>query len=59
MFNFDFLEKGLGIISPPHSVYHFFQKKSFFFQQKCFSSYIVLANQISLSDYLGEYVYRN
>ena len=26
MFNFDFLEKGLGIVSPPHFVYYFPRK---------------------------------
>ena len=26
MLNFDFLEKGLGIVSPPHFVYDFFKK---------------------------------
>ena len=42
MFNFEFLEKDLGIVSPPHVVYNF-SKKSFLY-------YIALADQISLSD---------
>ena len=44
MFNFDFLEKGLGIVSPTHSVYDF--------SRKCLSCYILLTDQISLSDCL-------
>ena len=36
MLSFGFLEKSLGIASPPHLAYDF--------QQKCFSCYIVLAN---------------
>ena len=40
MLNFDFLEKGLGIVSSPHFAYDFS------------SCYILLTNQISLSDYL-------
>ena len=41
MLNFDFLDKGLGIVSLPHFVY--------IFQQKCPSCYILLTDQISLS----------
>ena len=41
--NFDFLEKGLGTVSLPHFVYDFQQK---------YVCYIVLPNQISLSDRL-------
>ena len=44
MFIFGFLEKGLEIVSLPHFVYGF--------QKKCFSDYILLADQISLSDCL-------
>ena len=29
MLNFDFLEKGLGIVSPPHFVYDFSRKMFF------------------------------
>ena len=29
MFNFDFLEMGLGLVSPPHFVYDFFKKNVF------------------------------
>ena len=43
MLSFDFLEKGLGIISPPYFV---------FFQEKCLSFDILLTDQISLSDSL-------
>ena len=42
MLNFDFLEKGLGIVSPSHFVY--------VFQEKYFSSYILLTDQVALSD---------
>ena len=42
---FDLLEKGLGIVSPPG----FF---CMMLQVKCFSSYILLTDQISLSDCL-------
>ena len=38
MLNFGFLEKGLGIVFPPHFVYDF--------QEKCFSCHIVLTHQI-------------
>ena len=41
IFDFDFLEKGLGIVSPPH-----------FVKEKYFSCYILLTDQISLSDCL-------
>ena len=44
MFNFIFLEKGLRIVSPQYFVYDF--------QEKCSSYYILLTNQISLSDCL-------
>ena len=44
MLKFDFLEKGLGIFSPQHFVRDF--------SRKCFC-YILLANQISLSDCLN------
>ena len=36
MLNFDFLEKGLGIVSPSHFMY--------------FSIYILLTDQVALSD---------
>ena len=42
----NFLEKGLGLVSPPHFVYDFSRK-----------SYILLTDQISLSDcrYFSKY----
>ena len=43
MLNFDFLEKGLGIFSPPHFI---------IFQEKGFSCYILLTGHIFLSDCL-------
>ena len=43
MINFDFLEKGLRIVSPPHVVYYFSKKLSY---------QILLTDQISMSDYL-------
>ena len=45
MLSFDFLEKGLGIVSEPHFVYDISKKK-------CFSCYIQLTDQILLSDSL-------
>ena len=42
MLNFDFLEKGLGIVSPSHFMYNFLRKM--------FPCYILLTDQISLSD---------
>ena len=39
---FNFSEKGLGLVSAPH----FWM----IFQEKCFSYYILLTDQISLSD---------
>ena len=44
MLDFDFLEKGLGIVSPPY-----FENN---FQEKLLSSYILLTDQISLADCL-------
>ena len=44
MLNFDFFEKGLGIVSSPHFVYDF--------SKKYFSCYIPLTDQMSLSGYL-------
>ena len=44
MLNFNFPEKGLGLVSPPHLWT--------IFQEKFFSCYIPLTDQISLSDYL-------
>ena len=41
---FDFSEKSLGIISPPHFVHDF--------SNKCFSCYILLTDKISLPDSL-------
>ena len=41
MLNFDFLDKGLGKVSPAHLAYDF--------QQKCSSCYILLSDQTSLS----------
>ena len=43
MLNFNFPEKGLGLVSPPHFLYDF---------SKSFSCYILLTDQISLSDSL-------
>ena len=40
----EYLVWGLGIFSPPYL--------RMIFQEKCFSTYILLTNQISLSDYL-------
>ena len=40
MLNFDFLDKGQGIVSPAHFVYDF--------STKCSSCYILLTEQISL-----------
>ena len=45
IFNFDFLEKGLGIVSSPHFVCDFPKKQ-------CFSCYILLTDQILLHDCL-------
>ena len=42
MLNFEFLKKGLGRVSTPHFVYNV-SKKMF---------YVLLTDQISLSDYL-------
>ena len=39
MLNFDFLDKGLGTVSPAHFVYDF--------SKKCSSCYILLTDQIS------------
>ena len=49
MLNFNFSEKGLGLVSPPRFVYDF--------QEKCFLCYILLTDQISFSDclYLSRY----
>ena len=49
MFNFNFAEKGLGLVSPPHFVYDF--------QEKGFSCYMLLADPIPLSDcfYFSKY----
>ena len=44
MLNFDFLEKGLGIVFPPHFVYDF--------SRKYLSFYALLIDQIALSDCL-------
>ena len=44
MLNFDFLGKGLGIVSPPYFVYDV--------SRKSISCYILLTDQISLSDCL-------
>ena len=40
MLNFEFLEKGLGIVSPTHFLYDFSKEK------KCFSVYILLTDKI-------------
>ena len=44
MLHFDFLEKGLGIVSPSHFVYDF--------AKKYFPSYDLLTDQTSLPDCL-------
>ena len=44
MINFNFSEKSLGLVSPPYFEYDF--------QEKCFSCYILLTDQNSLSDCL-------
>ena len=44
MLIFNFLEKGLELAPPPHFC--------MIFQEKCFSCYILLTEQISLSDCL-------
>ena len=43
MLNFNFSEEGLGLVSPPHSLYDFSRKMFFMF---------LLTDQISLSDCL-------
>ena len=43
MHNSNFSEKGLGLVSSPHFMYHF--------SRKMFLSYILLTNQIPLSNY--------
>ena len=43
MLNFEFLEKGLGIVSPPNFVYDF--------QEHSFPCCILLTDQISLTGY--------
>ena len=43
MLNLDFLDKGLGIVSPVHFVYDF--------STKCLSCYILLTDQILLSGF--------
>ena len=45
MLNFDFLEKGLGIVSSLHFVHDFSKKKDF-------SCYVLLTDQTSLPDCL-------
>ena len=47
MLNFDFLDKGLGVVSLSHCVYDISKKK-----KKCFSCYVLLTDQISLPDCL-------
>ena len=47
MLNFDFLEKRLGIVSPPYFVHDFLRKLSLLFY-----SPVLLTGQISLSDCL-------
>ena len=56
MLNFDFLDKGLGTVSPAHFVYDF--------SKKMFLMLYLLTDQISLSGCLyflrfGQYVYCN
>ena len=55
MLNFDFLKKGLEIITPSHFVYMIFQKKNV-------SCYALLTDQMPFPDYycfFGQYVYCN
>ena len=49
MLNFDFPEKGLGLVSPTRFLYDF--------SRKMFFSYILLTDQVSLSDclYISRY----
>ena len=42
MLDFNFSEKGLGLVSPSHFAY--------IFEEKCFSCYTLLTDQISLLD---------
>ena len=55
MLNFNFSEKGLGLVSPPHFAYDS--------SRKWFSCYILLTDQISLIAFtsrdIGQYVYYN
>ena len=56
MLNFDFLEKGLGKVSPAHFVYDF--------ARSMFLMFYSITDQISLSDCLssgdvGQYLYSN
>ena len=44
MLNFNFSERGLGLVYPPHFMYDFSEQR--------FSCYILLTDQISLSDCL-------
>ena len=44
MLNFDFPEKGLGLVFAPHFMYDFYEK--------CFSCYILVTDQMSLPNYL-------
>ena len=52
MINFDFLKKCVGTVSLSYFVYVSFLKKMFLklYSIKCFSCYILLTDQISLSD---------
>ena len=50
MLNFDFLEKGLGLVSSPHFGYNF--------SEKSFSCYILLTDKFSMSDCLYFLRYR-
>ena len=51
MLKFDFLKKGLGIVSLPQFAYNFLENMLLMlYSIKCFSCYILLTDQISLSD---------
>ena len=57
MLNFDFLAKGLGIVSPPHCIYVFFNKNVShvtFYQLTKFHCLIAFT-----SGDIGQYVYGN
>ena len=56
MLNFDFLEKSLGIVSPPHFVYDFSRKM--FHDIFCLLTKFHCIIAFTSGD-IGQYVYRN